>query len=181
MPDLRHYLVRETLKDGTAVTVRAVRADDGMKIRKAFKCLDRETVYTRFFGYKNDVTDAELQRITGVDFDRDVALLVTIGSGDEETVIAGVSYFATDAAPDVRLAELAFTVEEDYQGLGIAGSLMRHIVGIARQQGLTQLEADVLARNLPMLAVFRRCGLPMSLRHDEDAVHVTLALQPKAA
>jgi GNAT superfamily N-acetyltransferase len=175
---LRNYRVEEFLKDGTAVTIRAVRPDDGEKIHTAFKCLDRETVYTRFFGYKNDVTDAELARITGVDFARDVALLVTIGHGAAEIVIGGVSYFATDADPHGGNAELAFTVEEDYQGRGIAGSLMRHIVGIARQKGLDQLEADVLARNLPMLSVFKRCGLPMSLRHDEDLVHVTLSLRP---
>jgi RimJ/RimL family protein N-acetyltransferase len=176
--DLCNYHVEETLKDGTAVTVRAVRPDDGDRIHTAFKGLERETVYTRFFGYKNDVTEAELARITGVNFERDVALLVTIGHGEAEIVIGGVSYFATDADPNVRSAELAFTVEEDYQGLGIAGSLMRHIVRIARQQGLDRLEADVLARNLPMLGVFRRCGLPMSLRHEEDSIHVTLILQP---
>ena len=179
MTDVRHYEVRETLKDGTAVTVRAVRPDDGNRIHTAFRGLDRETVYTRFFGYKNDVTEAELAKITGVDFDRDVALLVTIGDGPEEIVIGGASYFDLDAEPPVRSAELAFTVEEDYQGLGIASSLMRHLVAIARQKGLSQLEADVLARNPPMLAVFQRSGLPLSLRHDEDAVHVTLSLLPK--
>jgi GNAT superfamily N-acetyltransferase len=176
--DLRNYRVEEILKDGTTVTVRAVCPDDGEKIHTAFKGLERETVYTRFFGYKNDVTDAELARITSVDFELDVALLVTTGHDAAETVIGGVSYFASDADPHVRSAELAFTVEEDYQGRGIAGSLMRHIIGIARQNRLDQLEADVLARNLPMLGVFKRSGLPMSVRHDGDLVHVTLALRP---
>jgi GNAT superfamily N-acetyltransferase len=176
--DLKHYAVQETLKDGISVTIRAAHPGDGDKIRAAFKNLDAETVYTRFFAYKNEVTDAELARITGVDFVRNVALLVTIGSGEREIVIGGASYFGTDAdAPD-RSAEVAFTVEEDYQGLGIASSLMRHLIRIARDNGFSRLEADVLARNLPMLGVFRRSGLPMTLRHDDDAVHVTMALQP---
>jgi GNAT superfamily N-acetyltransferase len=181
MLNIANYRVAETLRDGTVVTIRAVRPDDGEKIHAAFKGLEPETVYTRFFGYKNDVTEAELARITGVDFERDVALLATIGHGATEIVIGGVSAFAAAADPNVRSAELAFTVEEDYQGRGIAGSLMRHILGIARQQGLDQLEADVLARNLSMLGVFRRSGLPMSLRHDEDSVHVTLSLRPRSA
>jgi hypothetical protein len=58
------YVFAETLKDGTAVTVRAARADDGLKIRRAFHNLERDTVYTRFFGYKGDVSDADLARIT---------------------------------------------------------------------------------------------------------------------
>lgn len=178
MSDLRHFAVKETLKDGTVVTVRAVRADDGPRIHKAFLELERETVYTRFFGYKNDVTDADLQRITGVDFDRDVALLVTIGSGNDEIVIGGASYFAIDGETPCRSAEMAFTVEEDYQGRGIASLLIRHLVAIARLLGLASLEADVLARNRSMLAVFRRSGLPLTVRPEGDVVHVTLAVQP---
>jgi hypothetical protein len=36
----------------------------------------------------------------------------------------------------------------------------------------------VLAENEPMLAVFRRSGLPMQLRRDGSVLHVTLALLP---
>lgn len=178
MQDLRNYAEKETLKDGTIVTVRAVRPDDGDKIHKAFKSLDRATVYSRFFGYKADVTEAELAHITGVDFERDVALLVTIGSGEDEMVIGGVSYFAVNSDVPGGSAELAFTVEEEYQGQGIASSLMRRLAEIARQKGLGQLEAEVLTANLPMLNVFHDSGLPMTLRQDDDIVHVTLSLRP---
>ena len=170
------YVFRETLRNGTPITVRAARADDGPKIRRAFKGLNRDTVYTRFFGYKADVSDAELARITGVDFDRDVALLVTTGSGDDEVVIGGASYFTVEAGPLARSAEIAFTVEEDYQGLGVASLLMRHIIRIARENNLSRLEADVLVRNLPMLAVFKRSGLPMTTQREGNVVHVTLSL-----
>ena len=81
------YVFAETLRDGTAVTVRAAGANDGPKIRRAFLNLERDTVYTRFFGYKADVSDAELGRITGADFERAVALLVTICAGEDEVVI----------------------------------------------------------------------------------------------
>ena len=40
------------------------------------------------------------------------------------------------------------------------------------------LEADVLAENQPMLAVFRRSGLPMQLGRDGGVLHMTPALQP---
>src|SRR5271156_951866 len=85
------YVFAETLRDGTAVTVRAAGANDGPKIRRAFLNLERDTVYTRFFGYKADVSDAKLGRITGADFERAVALLVTIGSGEDEVVIGGAT------------------------------------------------------------------------------------------
>jgi len=158
------YVFAETLRDGTAVTVRAAGANDGPKIRRAFLNLERDTVYTRFFGYKADVSDAELGRITGADFERAVALLVTIGAGEDEVVIGGASYFVSGSVAGAgRSAELAFTVEEDFQSRGIGSLLMRHIIAIARVKGLDRLEADVLSRNRPMLNVFRRCGLPMAV------------------
>jgi GNAT superfamily N-acetyltransferase len=76
-----------------------------------------------------------------------------------------------------RSAELAFTVEEDFQSRGIGSLLMRHIIAIARVKGLDRQEADVLSRNRPMLNVFRRCGLPMTVRHEGDVIHVILSLR----
>jgi GNAT superfamily N-acetyltransferase len=177
MQDPGCYVFAERLNDGTVATLRAARADDGPKIRRAFRNLERETVYTRFFGYKDDVSDAELARITGADFERAVALLVTIGTGADEVVVGGASYFVADSAGAERSAELAFLVEEDFQGRGIASLLMRHIIAIARSKGLTRLEADVLSRNLPMLSVFRHCGLPMTVRQEGDVIHATLSLK----
>ena len=73
-------------------------------------------------------------------------------------------------------AEIAFTVEEDYQGQGIASSLLRHLIQIARAKGLARLDAEVLASNRSMLAVFSRSGLPMKTERLDDVVLVTLAL-----
>jgi RimJ/RimL family protein N-acetyltransferase len=172
------YIFAETLRDGTAVTVRAARADDGPKIRRAFQNLERDTVYTRFFGYKADVSDVDLARITEADFETRVALLVTIGAGEDEVVVGGASYVVGDACTTGgRSAEVAFLIEEDFQGRGMASLLIRHIIAIARADGLDRLEADVLSRNLPMLQVLRRCGLPMTARHQADVIHVTLSLR----
>jgi GNAT superfamily N-acetyltransferase len=165
------------LDDGMPVTLRAVRREDGPKIRRAFHTLAAETVHARFFEYRAEVTDAELAQITGVDFRRDAALLATLGAGDAEIVIGGVSYFALDGGDPPLSAELAFTILEGYQGRGIGGLLMRHIVEIARAAGLTYFEADLLAENMAMLNVFRRSGLPMILRREPPTMHVRLELQ----
>ncbi len=131
-----------------------------------------------FLSQADEQPGAELGRITGADFERAVALLVTIGAGEDEVVIGGASYFVSGSvAAAGRGAELAFTVEEDFQSRGIGSLLMRHIIAIARVKGLDRLEADVLSRNRPMLNVFRRCGLPMAVRHEGDVIHVILSLR----
>jgi RimJ/RimL family protein N-acetyltransferase len=53
---------------------------------------------------------------------------------------------------------------------------MRHLVGIARKSGLTELTAEVLPDNAPMLTLFERCGLPVNMRREAGAVHVALQL-----
>ena len=65
----------------------------------------------------------------------------------------------------------------NYQGRGIASLVLNHLMRIARETGVSRFEAEVLAENQPMLAVFRRSGLPMHLKRDGSILHVTLSLQ----
>jgi RimJ/RimL family protein N-acetyltransferase len=178
---IEHYTFNETLKDGTVVTVRAARTDDGPRIRRAIGNLDQQTIYSRFFAYKAEVTDAELARITEADFDHSVALLVTIGTGEDEVVIGGGSYIVIERDPNTRSAEVAFTVADQFQNRGAASLLLRHIIAIAREKGVARLEADVLALNRPMLTVFHRSGLPVLVHRDSDLVHVVLSLHETAS
>jgi RimJ/RimL family protein N-acetyltransferase len=176
MIDASSYSVEETLKNGTAVRIRGVRADDKNRIREAFRNLETESIYKRFFQYKKALTDEELKAATEVDFENEVALMVTIGEKETETIIGAGRYVAFDAAGAQRSAEVAFTVEEDYQGLGIASVTLRHLAGIAKDKGIGQLHAEVLPENRGMLAVFKRSGFPMKQAYDEGVVHVTLSL-----
>jgi RimJ/RimL family protein N-acetyltransferase len=174
--DPRHYVASETLQDGTLVTIRAVRREDADAFLKAFKNLDRESVYRRFFSPKKELTNAELAQFTDVDFSRVVALLATKQTGEGEVLMGGGRY-ATDN-PGSGQAEIAFVTDGNYRGLGIASHILRHLVRIAQNAGVARFEADVLAENQPMLAVFRRSGLKMQLGRDGGVLHVTLALQP---
>jgi GNAT superfamily N-acetyltransferase len=178
LPDFSKLSLPVILDDGTRVKLRAVRDDDAPKIRRAFHTLGPETIHARFFDQRAIVTEAELLHIIGVDFRRDAALLVTIGAGEDEIIIGGVSYFALDGGDPPLSAELAFTIVDGYQGRGMGNLLMQRIVEIARANGLTYLEADTLADNLAMLHVFQHSGLPMVQRWDGDIVHVRLEITP---
>ncbi len=167
----------DTLKNGLAVTIRSLRPDDRDRVARAVGQLDRESVYTRLFSYRKELTQAGLDRIMAVDPEREVALVVTTGAGPAETLIAPGRCVEASAEGGERMAEMAFIVEEDYHGLGIAGRPLRRIAEIARARGIARLEADVLDRNQAMLAVFAKSGLPMRQRREGDVVHVTLSLR----
>jgi len=99
-----------------------------------------------------------------------------IQNGAGEKIIGAGRYIAFGNADPPDRAEVAFTVEEDYQGLGIAGKLLRHLAGIAKDKGITQFHAEVLPQNKGMLAVFNRSGFPVKQEFAEGLAHVTLSL-----
>lgn len=177
MGDLRDYACAETLRNGLAVTIRALRPKDRERVAKAIRQLDRESIYLRLFSYRTELTEAGLDRIMQFDPESEVALVVTLGAGPDETVIGGGRYIVSASEQGEPSAEVAFMVEEDYHGLGIAGRVLKHLAGIARSKGITLFEADVLGGNKSMLTVFERSGLPMRKRHEGGTVHVTLSLR----
>ena len=170
------YLASETLKNGLAVTVRALRADDRAKVASAIRELDRESIYMRLFSYRDLLTETALDRVMHFDPDNEVVLIVTRGSGAEETVIGSGRYIVGGAEGGKRSAEVAFMVEEDYHGRGIASRLLKHLASVARAHGISAFDATVLAENRAMLSVFARSGLPMRKRNEGGEVQVTLTL-----
>ena len=68
MLDARNYLASETLRNGLAIRIRALRPDDGERIVEAFNKLEPETIYTRFFRYKKEVSEADLRLIRETGF-----------------------------------------------------------------------------------------------------------------
>ena len=77
MIDARSYCVRETLRNGMEVCIRALRPDDGERMAEAFRNLDPESIYTRFFSFKDGLSEADYRLIREMDFDNRVALIVT--------------------------------------------------------------------------------------------------------
>jgi RimJ/RimL family protein N-acetyltransferase len=171
----RNYSASEILRDGTPVTIRAIRRDDESLLLEAFKSLDRESVYRRFFSPKKELSDSELEQLTDVDFSQVVALVVTTKGETGEILIGGGRYAVNDPASDE--AEIAFTTDGNYRGRGIASLVLRHLVRIARELGVSRFEADVLAQNQSMLTVFRRSGLPMRQHREGNVIHVMLSLR----
>lgn len=165
-----------TLMNGTVVTLRMLRADDRERMAKAVRGLDPQTIYTRLFSHRKELTETGLDRVMRVDDEREVVIVATTGGGAEEAVIGGGRYIVTGDGH----AEIAFTVEEDYQGQGVAGRLFATLVAVARQRGIAVFEADVLSENPSMLRVFERTGLPMRKRSEGGIVHLELTLAPSA-
>jgi RimJ/RimL family protein N-acetyltransferase len=180
MNDDATFEISATLKNGLAVTIRHLRPDDRDAIARAAAALDAETIYTRLFSYR-PVTPAAIDRIMHVDPTHEVALVVVIGTPPAHQIIGSCRFVELEPKNGRRSAEVAFTVEEDYQGLGIAGRLLGKLIEIARARHIDELEADVLTANRSMLRVFERSGLPVRTRREGASVHLSLSLNEAGA
>lgn len=182
-PHPREYSARVTLRDGTAVRLRAVQPEDRGAFQRGFRQLSPEAVYHRFFQTKAHLTDAELSYLTEVDFHDHVALVVELDQ-DIETPrgrhgpgeLVGVGRFVRQPAGPAERAEVAFTVADELQGRGVATQLLAHLAGIARGLGIRTFVAEVLPDNRAMLEVFEHSGLDPTERVVDGVVHVEIPL-----
>lgn len=165
-----NYSATEALRDGRSVEIRALQPADRPALEAAVDRTSPLSLYRRFFAVKTVFTEAETHFFIDVDFKKHVALVAVMDEGDRKAIVGGARYVLI---ADDR-AEVAFTVIDAYQGLGLGTLLLRHLTVIARSMRLKQFVAEVLPENRPMLEVFEHCGLRMSVRSTPDVAHVTL-------
>jgi ribosomal protein S18 acetylase RimI-like enzyme len=67
-------------------------------------------------------------------------------------------------------------VDENYQSLGICTHLFQMLVRLARERGLKDFYADVLASNTGMIKIFQRSGLKVNAELDQKSYSITMEL-----
>lgn len=167
--DLDHDVV---LDDGSTIGIRPIHRTDAGRLVRFHHTLSADTTRWRFFTFHPELSPKELERFTHVDHARREAVVALVH--DE---IIGVARYDREAGTD--LAEVAFVVTDDWQGRGVAKALFVALLARAREVGIEQFEAVMLAGNIRMLRVFRRTGLVTSSRFDDGMVRVTMDLRPR--
>jgi RimJ/RimL family protein N-acetyltransferase len=81
--------------------------------------------------------------------------LVAYDAGTGEA--AGTARFVR-LPDDPGAAEVALTIIDEWQGVGVGTELMTRLVDRAREEGVTQFVGHVLAENGPMLLLLARIG-----------------------
>jgi acetyl coenzyme A synthetase (ADP forming)-like protein len=168
--DPASYHADEILRDGGSIHIRAIRPEDRPLLLEHFRSLSEQSIYYRFFGIKRSLSDAELARLTELDFDQHVGIVATLREDGQERFI-GVARYVRGGDP--QRAEVAFAVLDEHQGRGIGTVLLEHLSHIARSAGIAEFEADVLGDNNRMLEVFARSGFKVRRSARSGVIHVT--------
>jgi RimJ/RimL family protein N-acetyltransferase len=170
--EVAQYSTSERLRNGAQIEIRALVPEDRAEMLAAFDRASSQTRYRRFFAPKHSFSEREIEFFLEVDFVKHVALAAVLTDGERPIIVGGARYIVSGTGE----AELAFTVDDAHQRLGISTRLMTHLVAIARANGLRKFVAEVLPENAPMLKIFERCGLEMTTRRGRGVIHVALSL-----
>jgi len=166
----------ETLRNGCLLFLRAIRPDDKQQLLDGFHRLKDKSVYLRFLGTKRELTEKELKYFTEIDFEHHVAIAATIIKNGKEEIIGVGRYIELMREDSERVAEIAFTVDDEHQNLGVGTILFKQIVKVAKKNGISILEADVLAENIKMLKVFKHSSCKYKMSTRSGVVHIELNL-----
>jgi acetyltransferase len=162
------YSATVALKDGSSLHLRPIQTTDEERIMALFTRLSKQTIYLRFHHVLTHMSREEAHRVCSVDYVNTFALVATLGEGSEERIIA-VGRYARQ--PGADRAQIAFEVEDKYQGLGIGSHLLDHLAFIARDRGIKKFEAEVLAENQDMMNVLINSGFTMQ-RQVQGTVYI---------
>jgi RimJ/RimL family protein N-acetyltransferase len=172
MFDAANYSAIETLRDGRTDEIRALRSQDREGMHAAIARSSSESLYRRFFAVRREFSEKETDYFLDIDFVDHVALVAVANDAGQPTIVGGGRYVVVEPGQ----AEVAFTIIDAYQGLGIGSALMRHLATLGREAGVHEFIAEVLSENVPMLDVFERSGLAMNRERDGTVIHVTLRI-----
>jgi len=137
------------------VRFRAIKPSDVDEMRRLFYRFSDKAVYYRYFSPIKAMPHAKMQEYVNVDYNKTMSIVGLMGKPGEGRIIAEARYVRL---PDSPYADVAFVVDEEYQGRGIATFLFKMLMKIARERGLEGFKADVLATNKAMLKVFESAG-----------------------
>jgi RimJ/RimL family protein N-acetyltransferase len=137
-----------TLKNGETLRIRPIRPDDEPRLVALYDRLSRRTVYQRFFTVMRRLPTDWAHHFANVDYRRRLALVA-----ERETVggieLVGVGRF--EPADGEATAEVAFVLEDGYQGQGLGQVLLDEVVRAGTERGLKRFRAEVLGENPRML------------------------------
>jgi len=151
---------------GEEITIRPSKPVDERRIQEHYYTLGKEDTLSRFFHDKTVFSRKEITPKSLTDYERDLTILAVVGEfGFGRAVALGESMLVSD-----NMAEVAFSVHQDYQGKGLGRRILEKLTQAAIKAGLDGLVAYTFADNKGMINLFRTLPYKVTRERDSDGV-----------
>jgi GNAT superfamily N-acetyltransferase len=146
--------VLKCLQNGKPVLIRPIRPDDKQLLQEGLQSLSQQSIERRFLALKKRFTSSELRYLTEVDGWDHVALVVEFPLEPVRRLIAVARYVRSQE--DREAAEVAVTVLDEFQGMGLGSMLADELAWRARMRGVRRFTATMANDNVPAGRLFAR-------------------------
>jgi acyl-CoA synthetase (NDP forming)/RimJ/RimL family protein N-acetyltransferase len=172
------YKENVLLKNGQGIILRPARPEDLPDVESFMKRVSHESLYMRFMAAISAVSPDIIKELCAGDFKNRGCLLAKTGDETDSKVIGLGNYVSIGNG---RTAEVAFLIEDNYQGKGIGTLMLERLAGLAVANGFVEFEAEVLSDNQQMINVFKSSGFERHQAWSSDTVHIELPVDSAAA
>ena len=161
--ELEEIFKLEKTKNDT-VLLRPILPTDAELYRNFLQSLRLEDSRNRFFYTLHRLPEPELARVTQIDYNREMTLVIigTDISGTEG--ILGEIRLVID--PDNQQADMGIAISTEFQGQGLGSKLLAKAIHYCRERGTANIMGTVLSENSRMLSLAKKFGFTFSLHHD---------------
>ncbi len=166
---------KHTFKNNTEIRFRAIKPSDEEEMRRLFYRFSDEAVYYRYFSPIKTMPHEKMQKYVNVDFSQAMSIVGLIGESGQGHILAEARFVKSLRRP---YADVAFVVDEVFQGLGIATYMYEILIRLAKKQGLQGFTADVLATNKGMMKVFEKAGLQLQAKLENGIYNLEIPFYP---
>ena len=177
-PYPNRYVGDWTMKNGTTVTIRPIRAEDEPLMFHFHEKLSDRSVYLRYLSpmlLSERVTHERLSRVCHCDYAREIALVVE-GDDDGQRAIYGVGRLSKFRGDDEE-ARMSMLVSDKFQGQGLGIELVRRLIIAAKHEKIKRVIAVMSQENESMKNLCKKAGFSsFSTNNQTGMVEASLSL-----
>jgi acyl-CoA hydrolase/GNAT superfamily N-acetyltransferase len=159
---------------GEVIVFRPIKATDELMMQDFFYSLSDRSIYQRYFSPLSAMPHQTAQAMTTIDYERDMAIVGLVRREGRERIVAVGRYGLLGGCSDS--AEMAFTVRDDWQNIGIGTYLLDYLANIANERGVKSFTAEILENNGPMLRILNKARRPVARVYDDGVYIATMRL-----
>ena len=171
------YVGRWALRDGCDVTIRPIRPEDEPLMREFHANISATSVYYRYLHQMSlsaRIAHDRLTRVCFIDYAREMALVAEHRSAEGLASILGVGRLTR--VHGTGDGEFALVVVDRCQGKGLGTELLRRLVEIGRDEGLSRIVGVISSDNREMQRVAERIGFSLRFDYRDQLMYAELPL-----
>jgi acetyltransferase len=159
------YVDQWKAESGTDIMIRPIRPEDEPLMVTFHETLSEQSVYMRYFApmkLQQRTAHERLSKICFIDYDIEMVLVATRKNPDdpsETQIMAAGRLTKLHGKPE---GEFGILVGDPYQGYGLGTELLKRLVVVGRDEGLTRIIGYILPTNRAMIHVAQEVGFEIS-------------------